>query len=92
MLLYPIANDLGVAICARVSLKPKSQHDLEFALAWDMPTIHFPKKLKAHTRYYTKYFSANGESGPKICEYALKHYGNWEKLIDNWQRPILNDE
>ncbi|XP_061387409.1 non-lysosomal glucosylceramidase [Musca vetustissima] len=86
------SNDLGVAICARVALKPKSNHDLEFSLAWDMPTIHFPKKLKAHTRYYTKYFSANGESGPKICEYALKNYGNWEKLIDNWQRPILNDE
>lgn len=73
-------------------MKPKTSHDLEFVLSWDMPIIHFPKKLKAHTRYYTKYFNACGDSGPNICEYALKHYSNWEKLIDNWQKPILNDE
>ncbi|KAI8121146.1 Non-lysosomal glucosylceramidase [Lucilia cuprina] len=85
-------KDVGVAICARVSLKPKTSHDLEFVLCWDMPIIHFPKKLKAHTRYYTKYFNACGDSGPKICEYALKHYSSWEKAIDNWQKPILNDE
>lgn len=83
---------MGVALCARVSLKPKSSHDLEFALAWDMPIIHFPKKLKAHKRYYTKYFNACGDSGAKICEYGLKHYNSWEKAIDNWQKPILNDE
>lgn len=86
------AKDVGVALCARVSLKPKSSHDLEFVLAWDMPIIHFPKKLKAHKRYYTKYFNACGDSGAKICEYSLKHYNNWEKAIDNWQKPILNDE
>uniref|UniRef100_A0A1B0AJL2 Non-lysosomal glucosylceramidase n=1 Tax=Glossina pallidipes TaxID=7398 RepID=A0A1B0AJL2_GLOPL len=85
-------KDMGVAICARVSLKAKSSHDLEFVLAWDMPIVHFPKKLKAYKRYYTKYFNATGDCGPKLCEYALKHFGNWEKLIHAWQRPILNDE
>ncbi|XP_014087566.1 non-lysosomal glucosylceramidase isoform X1 [Bactrocera oleae] len=85
-------KDLGVALCAQVAVKPNCSHDLEFVLAWDMPHIHFPKKLKSYTRYYTKYFDASGEAGPRICEYALKHYGSWEKLIDAWQRPILNDD
>lgn len=85
-------RELGVALCARISLKPQSSNDLEFALVWDMPIIHFPKKMKAYKRYYTKYFNATGDVGPKICDYALMHYKNWEKQIDAWQRPIFNDE
>ncbi|XP_032592367.1 non-lysosomal glucosylceramidase isoform X1 [Drosophila grimshawi] len=85
-------KDIGVAVCAHLALKPKTSHDLEFVLAWDMPKIQFPRKLQTHTRYYTKYFDDSGESGPRICEYALKHYASWERLIDAWQRPILNDD
>ncbi|XP_068140847.1 non-lysosomal glucosylceramidase isoform X1 [Drosophila tropicalis] len=85
-------KDIGVAVCAHIALKPQASHELEFVLAWDMPKIQFPRKLKTHTRYYTKYFDDSGEAGPRICEYALKHYQSWERLIDGWQRPILNDE
>ncbi|KAH8352435.1 hypothetical protein KR084_004138, partial [Drosophila pseudotakahashii] len=85
-------KDIGVAVCAQVALKPMSSHELEFVLAWDMPKIQFPRKMQTHTRYYTKYFDDSGDSGPKICEYALKQYASWERLIDAWQRPILNDE
>lgn len=88
----PTAKDIGVAVCAQLALKPQAYHELEFVLAWDMPKIQFPRKLQTHTRYYTKYFDDSGESGPRICEYALKHYASWERLIDAWQRPILNDE
>ncbi|XP_037957731.1 non-lysosomal glucosylceramidase isoform X2 [Teleopsis dalmanni] len=86
------SKELAVALCAQVTLKPNASHDLEFVLAWDMPKIHFPKKLIMHTRYYTKYFDDSGEAGPKICDYALKYYSSWEKLIDAWQHPILEDE
>ena len=65
---------------------------MEFVLAWDMPNIKFPKKINTHSRYYTKYFGDDGEAGPKICDYAIKNYSNWEKLIDAWQKPILDDE
>ncbi|XP_037708746.1 non-lysosomal glucosylceramidase isoform X1 [Drosophila subpulchrella] len=85
-------KDIGVAVCAQVALKPMASHELEFVLAWDMPKIQFPRKMQTHTRYYTKYFDDSGESGPKICEYALKQYATWERLIDAWQRPKLNDE
>ncbi|XP_030242996.1 non-lysosomal glucosylceramidase isoform X1 [Drosophila navojoa] len=85
-------KDIGVAVCAQLALKPQASHELEFVLAWDMPKIQFPRKLQTHTRYYTKYFDDSGECGPRICEYALKQYASWERLIDAWQRPILNDE
>ncbi|XP_055852929.1 non-lysosomal glucosylceramidase isoform X1 [Episyrphus balteatus] len=85
-------KDLGVGICSQVLIRPNSSHDLEFVLAWDMPNIKFPKKINTHSRYYTKYFGDDGEAGPKICDYAIKNYSNWEKLIDAWQKPILDDE
>lgn len=92
LFLLSTAKDIGVAVCAQLALKPQASHELEFVLAWDMPKIQFPRKMQTHTRYYTKYFDDSGESGPKICEYALKQYSHWERLIDAWQRPILNDE
>lgn len=85
------SKDLGVALSSQISVKSQTTQDLEFVLSWDMPNIQFPKKLKQYSRYYTKYFDATGNVGPKICDYALKNYFNWEKLIDAWQRPILED-
>ncbi|XP_055381934.1 non-lysosomal glucosylceramidase isoform X2 [Condylostylus longicornis] len=85
------SKDIGVALSAQVLVKSKKTQDLEFSLAWDMPVINFSKKLKEHKRYYTKYFGDSGDAGPKLCDYALKNYSYWEKLIDSWQRPILED-
>lgn len=82
---------MGVAICSRVIVKPGCKQYLDFVLAWDMPIVQFPKKLQLHKRYYTKYFNDSGNAGPEICAYALKHYNNWEILIDAWQRPIIDD-
>lgn len=54
--------------------------------------IHFFFHLHATTiRYYTKYFGIKNDAGPLICEHALQSYGKWEQLIDEWQRPILED-
>ena len=58
---------------------------------WDMPKVHFPKKMKTYNRYYTKYFGDNGSVGPDICDYALNNYPMWEKAIFLWQDPILSD-
>lgn len=74
-----------------MAIKPNATYDLEFVLAWDMPTVEFPMRMKKYSRYYTKYFGADGAAGPKICDHALKSYFNWEKLIDAWQKPVLED-
>lgn len=42
-------------------------------------------------RYYTKYFGVKNDAGPVICGHALQSYRKWEQLIDDWQRPILED-
>lgn len=42
-------------------------------------------------RYYTKFFDNNGRAGPKMMHYSMKNYKNWEKEIESWQNPILND-
>jgi non-lysosomal glucosylceramidase len=84
-------KDVGVAVSAQIVVKPQSQSDLEFTLAWDMPVINFTKKTKEYSRYYTKYFGKNGDAGPAICDYALSNYSRWESLIDQWQRPICED-
>lgn len=43
------------------------------------------------SRYYTKYFGANGNTAHNICAYALENYERWEHTISSWQQPILND-
>lgn len=84
------SKDVGVAICGQVLVKPGTQTDVEFSLVWDMPKVKFSKSEKEHTRYYTRYFG-EGSAGQAISEYALLNYSTWEGLIDEWQRPILED-
>lgn len=72
-------------------MQPGTTSQLEFALVWDMPKVHFQKRGKEYHRYYTKYFGKSGDAGPQISDYALNNYGKWERLIDEWQRPILED-
>lgn len=80
-----------MALSAQITVKPETQSDLEFSLVWDMPVVNFLKKKHEYTRYYTKYFGKSGDAGPNITDYALQHYSKWENLIDEWQRPILED-
>lgn len=43
-------KDIGVAICRQITLSPNTSDTIEFALAWDMPKIHFFKKMKEYKR------------------------------------------
>ena len=61
-------------------------------MVWDIPIINFSKNVSKYTKYYTRYFGGNNDYGPNIAEYALRHYNKWENLIDEWQRPILEDK
>lgn len=84
-------TEIGVGLCADFTVKPRLEQVVEFALVWDMPKVHFPKKLHTHHRFYTKYFGANGNAGPKICDYALKSFPEWEKEIFRWQDEVLSE-
>ncbi|XP_012264048.2 non-lysosomal glucosylceramidase [Athalia rosae] len=83
---------IAAAVSSRVFLKANESKDLEFALVWDMPKIHFRNKMREYMRYYTKYFHDSERSvAPEISSYALSTYQSWESEIVDWQREVLDD-
>lgn len=86
-------RDVCVAVCGQKTVKPGDVAELEFSLVWDMPKVKFPRGTKVHSKYYTKYFGADGQAGEKILEYAFKNYSKWEQwIVDEWQKEILEDK
>lgn len=86
-------RDVCAAVSGQRTVKPGECEDLEFSLVWDMPKVKFPKGSKFYSKYYTKYFGADGNAGVRILDYALRNYSKWEQLIvDQWQNEILQDE
>jgi non-lysosomal glucosylceramidase len=86
-------KDVCVGVSGMVNLAPSSENEIEFAFVWDFPKIKFgSKSSKIRTKFYTKYFDDDGNSGVKILDYAFKNYSNWEQLIAEWQKSILDDE
>lgn len=86
-------RDVCVAVTGQKTLKAGAVDEIEFSLVWDMPKVKFPRGTKVYSKYYTKYFGANGEAGEKILEYSFKNFSKWEQLIvDEWQKEILEDE
>ncbi|XP_062828747.1 non-lysosomal glucosylceramidase [Anolis carolinensis] len=81
----------AAAVCATCTVPPLGRGTLELGLAWDMPRIHFGSKEKEHYRWYTRFFGREGDACPALAHYMLTHYPEWEKRIEAWQRPILED-
>lgn len=42
-------------------------------------------------RRYTRFFGSKGDAAPALSHYALTHYEEWERKIDAWQNPILEN-
>ncbi|KAL2079270.1 hypothetical protein ACEWY4_025014 [Coilia grayii] len=82
---------VAAALVAKCSVLAQGHSSLEMALAWDMPFIQFGSRDRTHSRRYTRYFGSEGSAGPDLALYALTHYKDWEKKIEEWQRPILQD-
>uniref|UniRef100_A0A8C2X0F3 Non-lysosomal glucosylceramidase n=1 Tax=Cyclopterus lumpus TaxID=8103 RepID=A0A8C2X0F3_CYCLU len=40
---------------------------------------------------YARYFGSKGDAAPSLGHYALTHYRQWERSIEEWQRPVLQD-
>ncbi|XP_010218121.1 PREDICTED: non-lysosomal glucosylceramidase [Tinamus guttatus] len=82
---------VAAAVCVSCTVPARGHGTLELALAWDMPRVHFGSKEKLHLRRYTRYFSSEGDAAPALSHYALTHYEEWEKKIDVWQKPVLEN-
>ncbi|KAM9509587.1 non-lysosomal glucosylceramidase isoform 1-T1 [Guaruba guarouba] len=81
----------AAAVCASCTVPARGHRTLEMALAWDMPCIHFGSKEKLHLRRYTRFFGSGGDAAPALSHYALTHYKEWERKIEAWQNPILEN-
>lgn len=82
---------LGAAIAVRVTIPPGEHRQVEFALAWDHPVVEFGAGRR-YTRRYTRFYSQHGDSAAQLACDALVQYPQWERLIEQWQAPILDDK
>lgn len=42
-------------------------------------------------RRYTRFFGSEGDAAPALSHYALTHYEEWERKIEAWQNPVLEN-
>ncbi len=82
---------IGGAVSARVHIPAGESREVVFALVWDMPVARFPEGTGWYRRY-TAFYGREGEAAPALLQDALTHYAHWEQAIDDWQRPILEDD
>jgi non-lysosomal glucosylceramidase len=85
------AEQIGVAIAVRFTLKPGQTRTIPFVLAWDSPITEFAQGVE-YFRRYTDFFGRTGENAWAIARTALKHYTTWREKIQAWQQPILDRE
>jgi len=79
------------AVCARVHIPAGESHQIVFALVWDMPVARFPEGTGWYRRY-TAFYGREGKAAPALLKDALTQYPGWEQAIDDWQRPIMDNE
>jgi len=90
----PIASSgdkFAGAIAVRFTLAPHESRMVPMALSWDLPVIQFGGGRK-WDRHYTHFFGAEGTHAWEIARTALEHQDEWSKAIDEWQKPIVEDE
>jgi len=81
---------MGVALCAKVVVKPGQKQTITFSLSWDLPIVRFFSN-RGYYRRYTKFYDRDGNNEERIAVDALNSYRDWERQIEAWQRPVLED-
>ncbi|MBA0550763.1 hypothetical protein Golob_021683 [Gossypium lobatum] len=84
-------SSIGAAITAAMIIPSNAVRTVTFSLAWDCPVANFLGGKTYHRRY-TKFYGTDGEAAANIAHDAILENGNWESLIEAWQRPTLEDK
>ena len=82
---------LAGALAVKVSLRPGERLEFPVVVAWDFPYYEFEKGIK-YKKKYTEFFGATGDKAFAIAGEALEKYKDWEKAIDDWQQPVIQDK
>jgi non-lysosomal glucosylceramidase len=80
---------IGAALVVTVKLGPGQKTTIPFSLAWDFPVTAYNSGTAWYKRY-TRFFGTEGTAAAGIAVDGLVHRNEWEKAIDNWQKPILD--
>ena len=83
-------EQLAAAIAVKLSLQPGQRLVFPIVLAWDFPYYEFAPGVK-YLKKYTKFYGLTGDRAFAIAAEALARYDEWEKAIDDWQKPVLDD-
>lgn len=84
-------EQLACAVSVQSKIAGKSLKVFEFSLVWHMPVIHFGEGKVKYRKYYTRFFGENPSAAGDIASYSLRRYPEWEREIENWQNPVLDD-
>ncbi|CAH1796951.1 unnamed protein product [Owenia fusiformis] len=84
-------KEIAGAVCAQCTVEANSSNYVELSLTWDMPVIHFANKGRLYCRRYCRWFGSEGDASPRLSSYALNNYPMWEKKIEEWQNPVLQN-
>ena len=82
---------IAAALAVTLTLEPGESASIPFALAWDMPLVRSGYGTPYHRRY-TIFYGASGGAATRIAQDALLNYPQWEEMIEEWQKPILEDK
>jgi non-lysosomal glucosylceramidase len=81
---------IGGALCSTIKLKAGETKEIVFALSWDMPIARFGCGRSWYRRY-TRFFGYEANISDDIAKLGLKDYLRWERDIEKWQKPILDN-
>jgi non-lysosomal glucosylceramidase len=84
-------ESLAGAIAVRVILKPHERVEFPIVVAWDFPYYEFEKGVR-YLKKYTSFFGPGGDNAFTIAKEALNKYRDWEKAVDAWHKPVLEDQ
>ncbi|KAG8089411.1 hypothetical protein GUJ93_ZPchr0011g27524 [Zizania palustris] len=82
---------IGAAIAASVKLPPQATQNVSFSLAWACPEVKF-NSGKTYHRRYTKFYGTDSDAAASLAHDAILEHDSWERQIEEWQNPILQDE
>ncbi|KAG8086635.1 hypothetical protein GUJ93_ZPchr0010g7452 [Zizania palustris] len=84
-------SSIGAAVAATTTVPAGGTRVVSFALSWSCPEVKFPAG-RAYHRRYTKFHGFDRDaSAACLAHDALLEHMKWESQIEEWQRPILQD-
>jgi len=83
-------QETGAALAVTFTLKPGERLEVPFAIAWDFPYYEFEAGAK-HKKKYTAFAGVEGTNAFRLASEALGRAGEWERAVDDWQKPVLTD-